>query len=244
MRLLLTIAYDGSGYSGWQRQNNAVTIQQRLEEALEAVFGRHVSTIGASRTDAGVHALCQKACFSLETCKIPLEKLCQVLNNYLPDDICARAVEEVTERFNPRFCAADKTYAYQIWHDKYPNPFVRHTSLFFPYALDIHAMNCAAVHFIGKHDFNAFRSVGTEYHSTVRTIFECSVAEKAKLIIITVRGDSFLYNMVRIMAGTLLYVGQGKIDKDRVKDIIRLKDRRLAGRTVPPHGLTLMDIRY
>ena len=244
MRYLLTASYDGTNYSGWQRQANAVSVQEKMEEALAALFSRDIKTTAASRTDAGVHALGQRVCFDLADCKIPTEKIPLVLNGYLPDDIAIHAAEIVDDHFSPRFRAREKTYYYHIWHGQYPNPLIRHTSLFYPYPLEINMMAEAAKAFVGRHDFAAFRAAGSAAVSTVREIYECTVDRDGAMITITVRGNAFLYNMVRIIAGTLILAGQRKIRPADVPLIIESRDRTRAGPTMPAHGLTLIGIKY
>jgi tRNA pseudouridine38-40 synthase len=241
---LLTVAYDGTNYSGWQRQKNAYTVQQAMEETLSKVFNQPIVVTGASRTDAGVHALGQRVCFSAENISVPLNKIPLVLNNCLPEDIAVFNAEIVPLDFNPRYRAREKTYQYRIDNDTFPNPFLRKTTWYYPFILDVDAMKTAAAYFMGEHDFAAFRSTGTDYNSTVRELFECSVTQEKKTITITVRGNAFLYNMARIIAGTLVYVGRLKIKPADITCIIASKDRTRAGITAPPHGLTLVEIKY
>jgi len=240
----LTASYDGTRYCGWQRQANAVSVQEKMEEALAAVFSRAIKTTAASRTDAGVHALGQRVCFDLEGCKIPTGKIPLVLNGYLPDDIAIRAAETVDDHFSPRFRAREKTYQYNIWHNPYPNPLIRHTSVFYPYPLEIDFMAEAAKAFTGRRDFAAFCASGSAAVSTVREIYECSVDMAGDMIAITIRGNAFLYNMVRIIAGTLILAGQRKIQPADIPSIIGSRDRKRAGPTMPAHGLTLIEIKY
>ena len=244
MRFLLTVSYDGTQYSGWQYQRNAVTVQEKLEKAVNEAFKQQVSITAASRTDAGVHALGQKICFSVENCKIPQEKIPLVLNSFLPKDIAVTAIQAVDADFNPRFMAKEKTYHYSIWHDKYPNPLIRHTTLFFPYRLEIGLMREAAEAFKGKHDFTAFCAAGSCALTMLREIYECRIENNGCLITIIVRGNGFLYNMVRIIAGTLVSVGQEKILPSDIPSVIKSRNRTRAGPTMPAHGLTLIDIKY
>ncbi|MDR2649017.1 MAG: tRNA pseudouridine(38-40) synthase TruA [Clostridiales bacterium] len=244
MRYLLTVSYDGTNYGGWQRQKNAITVQERLEAALTAVFHQTVKTAAASRTDAGVHALGQRVCFSAKDCKIPIEKLPLVTNSHLPEDIAITAAEPVDDQFNPRFRAREKTYHYNIWHSNCPNPLIRRTAVFFPYHLDVGLMKEAAKAFEGKHDFAAFRAAGSNVLTTVREIHECAVRKDGSMITISISGGGFLYNMARIIAGTLIAAGQGKIPAMDIPEIIRSRDRTRAGKTMPPQGLTLIEIKY
>ena len=245
MQVLLTISYDGTGYAGWQRQENAVAVQQRLEEALSVLLNRPVITRAASRTDAGVHALGQRAAFFAEDLRVPLDKLPQVVNGLLPPDVAVTAACQVPERFNPRFDALRKTYAYNTYCAPVPNPLLRRYSGYVPQALDIAAMKKAAGFFAGRHDFVAFMATGSSAKTTVREIYACSVDEpQPGLIRLTVSGNGFLYNMVRIIAGTVVYVGLGKIAAGDVPGIILSKDRTQAGKTMPPEGLTLVGVEY
>jgi len=244
MQYLLTVAYDGTQYGGWQFQKNAVTVQEKLEDALCSVFKQRLSVTAASRTDAGVHALGQRACFSLEGCKIPTDKIPLVINNSLPDDIAITNIATVEDSFNPRFMAKEKTYHYNIWQSKYPNPLIRHTALFYPYKLDTVPMEEAAKMFEGEHDFAAFCAVGSSVLTTVRKVFECRLKIGSPMITIVIRGEGFLYNMVRIIAGTLIFVGQGKISPSSIPSIIKSGSRVQAGPTMPAHGLTLFEIKY
>ncbi|MDR3240401.1 MAG: tRNA pseudouridine(38-40) synthase TruA [Clostridiales bacterium] len=244
MHILLTLSYEGTCYGGWQRQANAVTVQEKLEEALARVFQTPIPVTGASRTDAGVHALGQAASFHIENAKIPLAKMPVVLNRCLPEDIVVTEARQVADSFSPRFDAKEKTYRYQIWHNRFPNPLLRRTALFFPYPLDMDQMVEAAPHFVGRHDFAAFRAAGSSAKTTVRELYACGLTRTDSIITLTVCGGGFLYNMVRIIAGTLLYVGQNKIQPDAIGAIMDSRDRTRAGKTVPPHGLTLLEIKY
>ena len=245
MQVLLTISYDGTVYAGWQRQDNAVAVQQRLEEALLALFNRPVITRAASRTDAGVHALGQRAAFFADDLRVPLDKLPQVINGFLPPDIAVMAACEVPEGFNPRFDALRKTYFYDTYCAPVPNPLLRRYSAHVPQALDIAAMKKAACFFAGRHDFAAFMATGSSAKTTVREIYACDVDElQPGLVRLTVSGNGFLYNMVRIIAGTVVYTGLGKISADDVPGIILSRDRTRAGKTMPPEGLTLVDVEY
>jgi len=241
MQILLTIAYDGTDYAGWQRQANAVAVQEVLELALAQLYGLEIKTAAAGRTDAGVHALGQRVVFTAENL-IPLEKLPMVLAKFLPKDISALKAELVPDDFNPRFHAKKKTYVYKI-HNAF-NPFVNRYSAFVPHSLDLAVMQQAACHFIGEHDFAAFCATGGSAKTTVREIYNCSVNKGPDLVEITVTGNGFLYNMVRIIAGTLLYVGSGKIKPSAIPEIINSRDRKQAGKTAPAHGLTLLEVVY
>jgi len=250
MNILLTIAYDGTNYAGWQRQENAIAVQQRVEEALSSLFAQAITVTAASRTDAGVHALGQRASFRIEEIKIPLKKLPQILNSLLPNDISITAAQTVCEEFNPRFHAKDKTYRYQIYNAPYPNPLLSRYSTFIPQKLCIKKMRQAAARFVGQHDFAAFCATGSSAKTTVRNIFSCEiVADKdsenpKNLIQLNVTGDGFLYNMVRIIAGTILYIGMEKLSVDDILPLFVSGDRTKAGKTMPPEGLTLLEVNY
>jgi len=244
VKILLTVAYDGTNYAGWQRQDNALSVQQSLEEALEKLLAQPIKLSAASRTDAGVHALGQKAVFTIEHMPIPLDRFPQALNKFAPDDIVVCEAQQVSDEFNPRFDAKFKTYRYQIYNARLPNPLESRYSAFVPRPLDIEKMQQAAKKFIGTHDFAAFCATGSSAKTTVRTILNCEIKKDGDMIQMLVSGNAFLYNMVRIMAGTLTYVGMGKLEADSIPNIISSKERPQAGKTMPPEGLTLMEIFY
>lgn len=243
MRVLLRVAYDGTNYSGWQLQNNAVTIEEVLNRAISALFSQDIEVIGASRTDAGVHAYGNVAVFDVET-RMPAEKICYALNQRLPEDVRVVESHQVTDDFHPRHCDCTKTYEYKIWNDTFPNPLTRLYSHFFYGALDIKKMQEACSFFIGEHDFTSFCAAGSQVKSKVRTIYSLDVTTRDKMITIRVTGNGFLYNMVRIIAGTLIKVGQGVVKPSEIPSIIEAKDRSLAGPTAPAGGLALIEIRY
>ncbi len=245
MNILLTITYDGTNYCGWQRQKNGLSVQECVENALADVLSRDKVTLTAcSRTDAGVHAADQKACFETEKLLIPLDKLPQVLNSRLPGDIVITHGAEVEPGFNPRYKAKQKTYTYSILNSKYNDPKLRNYSCHIPYELDIQKMKQACKFFIGTHDFKAFSATGSQQKTSIRTIYNANLTQENNLLTFTVTGNGFLYNMVRILAGTLLYVGLNKIRPDEISEIIEKKDRTLAGKTVPPQGLTLLKVEF
>lgn len=245
-KILLTISYDGTNYCGWQAQDNAVTVQQKIEEALKLVFGLSapIKIVGASRTDTGVHALDQKASFFIEEIKIPLEKLPLVINAKIPPDIAVTEAVFASPTFHPRFHAKEKIYRYQILNQKIPDPISRNYTWHIHYDLDIDKMKKAALLMSGTYDFSAFCASGASVKSFVRTIYEVTVEKNEGLITIFARGNGFLYNMVRIIAGTLMYVGCGKIAPNDIPEIILSCDRTQAGITAPPQGLTLFKILY
>lgn len=247
MTILLTVAYDGTNYAGWQRQNNAVTVQQKIEEALSSFFNQPIKTTASSRTDAGVHALSQQVAFEVDNLIIPpnkINKLAVIINSLLPDDIAIQAAKIAESGFNPRFCAKAKTYCYQIYNDRYPNPLLNRYSALEVRTLDVQKMAESALYFTGTHNFVAFCASGSNAKTTIRTISACEVTQDKRLIKITVTGDGFLYNMVRIIAGTILYVGIGKLQPSDIPTIIASGDRTRAGKTMPPEGLTLVEVIY
>jgi len=245
MQILLTVAYDGTNYAGWQRQQNAVAVQQKLEEALSALLGKPITTRAASRTDAGVHALGQCAAFFAENMRIPMDKLPGVLNGYLPGDIAVSAAEAVHVNFNPRLDAKYKTYSYQLYNAPTPNPLLARHSVHIHRPLDFDAMKHALPALIGRHDFAAFMATGSSAMTTIREIYALDITNHPNgLVNLTVTGNGFLYNMVRIIAGTLLYVGQGKLMPSHIPGIILARDRTRAGKTMPPQGLTLLEVGY
>ncbi len=243
MNILLTLAYDGTNYFGWQRQKNQISVQQRLEEALSALLKKNVEVRGASRTDTGVHALGQAALLKTET-SIPVEKIPYAVNSFLPDDIVVTNAKIVDDNFHPQYSVLKKTYQYKILNSKFRNPKLRNYSEFVKDELDVSKMQSACKYFIGTYDFKAFCASGSSAKTTVRTIFDLNVFKNGDIIDIEVTGSGFLYNMVRIIAGTLIYVGLGKFEPAYVREIIELRDRTLAGKTVGPAGLTLMKIYY
>lgn len=243
MRIKLTVAYDGTNYSGFQSQTNAVAIQDILEDALEDLFGHPVKTMGASRTDTGVHARGNVAAFDIETRILP-GKIALALNARLPEDIRITDSAAVPETFHPRFNDCIKTYSYRILNRRFPDPLTRLYTLHYYYALDHEKMNEAAQYLIGEHDFAAFCSAGFSGKSTVRTITRSEVKREGDLITYTVSGNGFLYNMVRIIAGTLIDVGCGRKTPEEMADIIASRDRKRAGDTALAKGLTLENIQY
>jgi tRNA pseudouridine38-40 synthase len=244
--ILLTVAYDGTNYCGWQRQTNGTAVQETLENAVSSAIGLEVSLTGASRTDSGVHAMGQRACFSIDNdqLRIPLGKLALVINQFLPGDIRVLAAVEACEGFHPAYAAKRKTYEYVIENRAHHSPKQRLYSYHVPAKLDLGAMRRAAASIIGEHDFSAFRSANGYAKTAVRTVYSLELIRDEKLITLRISGNGFLYNMVRIIAGTLIDVGTGKIPPESVGAIIASRDRTKAGITVPPQGLTLMSVEY
>lgn len=242
-RFMLTVAYDGTGYCGFQLQPSAPTIEGELNKHLTALFGQEIKVIGASRTDAGVHALCNVAVFDAET-KMPAEKISYALNSRLPEDIVIINAREVDAGFHPRHTQTKKTYEYKITTTEFPNPVKRLYAYHTYYPLDVNRMKEAAAYLVGEHDFKSFCSVKAVVESTVRTLYSVEVEAVEDEISIRVCGNGFLYNMVRIIAGTLIEIGKGRWQPEKVKEILESKDRCAAGPTAPAHGLTLIKYEF
>lgn len=242
-RYLLTVAYDGTAYAGFQVQKEARTIEGELNRVLTELMGREIRVIGASRTDAGVHALCNAAVFDGET-SIPAQKLPYVLNRKLPEDIRITECRETAPDFHPRHCSSRKTYEYRITCGQFPIPTKRLYSCFTDYRLDVERMRAAAAYLVGEHDFKSFCAAAAVVESTVRTIYGITVEEQQGDIVIRVCGGGFLYNMVRIIAGTLMEVGRGHREPEQVAEILERRDRAAAGMTAPACGLMLVKYEF
>ena len=242
-RVKLTVAYDGTNYCGWQVQPNGITVEEVVNKALKKLTGEDIQVIGASRTDSGVHALGNVAVFDTHT-TIPPERISYALNQRLPEDIVIVKSEEVAEDFHPRYCDCSKTYEYHILNTRIPIPTKRLTNYFVSYDLDVEKMRKAAGYLIGEHDFVSFCNVRTDVEDTVRTVTELEILKDGEEITIRISGNGFLYNMVRIIVGTLIRVGRGFYEPEKLKEILEAKDRKAAGVTAPPHGLILAEIRY
>lgn len=244
-RIMLIVAYEGTNYHGWQVQPNAITVESVLNETISRLTGEEIQVIGASRTDAGVHALGNVAVFDTQS-RIPGEKFSYALNQRLPDDVVIQCSKEVAPDFHPRHCDCQKTYEYTIINRTFPLPEYRNTAHFYYGRLDIDKMRIAAAAFIGEHDFAGFCSTGTQVQTTVRHIYSLEIEEDKteQKIRIRVRGNGFLYNMVRIIVGTLLEVGKGAIAPEILSQIIASCDRSQAGPTAPAKGLRLLQIEY
>ena len=242
-RFKMIVAYDGTNYHGFAKQNEAITVQGTLEKAIQKITQEEVVSLGAGRTDAGVHAKGQCVTFDSLT-KIPAERLLKAINSQLPPDIVVQSVEEVDESFHPRFGAKRKTYRYQIWCGKLPDPFTYRYALHYPYPLNETLMQEAAYSMVGEHDFACFCASGSQVKDTVRKIYSIDVKREGDMISIDICGNGFLYNRVRIIVGTLLYVNEGNLSTAEISEIIISKDRKKAGPTVPPQGLTMLSIVY
>ena len=241
--LLLVLRYNGASFHGWQIQPNGSTIQQELCNAFKNLSGNDENIIGCSRTDAGVHA--NMFCCNLRTeCTVPAEKLPNALNFYLPPEISVYDCKEVDFDFHARYDSKGKEYVYKIYNGKYRNPFYENRAMFYPFELDAEMLDKEAKAFIGTHDFSAFCSAGTEVQDKVREIYDCSVSRDGDLVEIKVSGNGFLYNMVRIIVGTLLDIQRGKIEKGTIQEILESKNRDNAGVTAEACGLYLNKVYY
>ena len=243
MRIKLTIEYDGTAYAGWQRQENALAVQQVIEEALTKLTRARVVIAGASRTDAGVHALGQTAHFDTESC-IPPDKYAFALNTMLPADIRIRKSEAVSEAFHARFSNKGKRYRYLIYQSPHAGALNRNTHAHVIYPLDDEKMRRELTALIGTHDFAAFAASGSVVKDTVRTIYSASLTRRGDELELLVEGSGFLYNMVRIIAGTLISVGAGRLEEGAFARAIQSGNRLDLGVTAPAHGLTLMEVYY
>ena len=242
-RLLIKIKYDGTAYHGYQIQDNALTVQEVFQNAVEKVFRKRLDVIGCSRTDSGVHA--NMYCLCLDTdMNISNEGVILALNTYLPNDIAVFDCTEVPQDFHPRYNCKSKEYLYVIYNGKYRNPFYDRYAYWYRYDLDEKYLDREAKAYVGKYDYSGFCSSKSDVEDTVREIYSFDVWRESDLVFFKVSGDGFLYNMVRIMVGTLLFVSQGKIKENELKSVIDSKDRKRAGRTAPPQGLYLNKIVY
>jgi tRNA pseudouridine38-40 synthase len=263
--LKLTIAYDGTHYAGWQRQANAQSIQQVLEDEITAIVGAHNPLNAAGRTDAGVHAAAQVASITIDH-PISVDELMRALNARLKSgDIRIRSIEETFDRFDARIYAKTKTYRYAIWNGGHPSPFFRHVVWHVPARLDLDRMVEATTAIVGEHDFAAFQGRSSDVLTTTRTVLSAELVEMhihtdqplalsplepgaphsdGRLLRFEITGTGFLRHMVRIMVGTLVDIGRGQLAVEEMTAIIRSRDRRQAGQTAPPHGLMLWKVTY
>lgn len=241
--LLLTISFDGTAYHGWQVQENAVTVQQTLQDALEHICSKRDNIVGCSRTDSGVHA--NMYCCNMRTeSPIDCRKLVGALNAVLPRDIAAVDCKEVDFDFHARYDCKSKEYIYKIWNSPNKNPFLYNYSLHYKYPLDEKFLSRQAKMFVGTHHFDSFCAAGSSVEDTERTVMNATVEREGDMVIFRVEADGFLYNMVRIMVGTLIDISRGKIPPDSIDGIIAAKNRSDAGYTAPAHGLYLNKIHY
>ena len=239
----LTIEYDGKDFNGWQKQPNKLNIQGTIEQAIKCVTGEDVELNASGRTDAGVHALGQVANFKTNS-KIPIEKFAIAINSRLKKSIVIKKAEEVDERFHSRLNCKKKTYRYIINNSEEGSAIYRNLETHIPQKLDVSKMEQAIKYFEGEHDFKAFKASGTSSKSSVRTIYEAKIYQKGEKIFIELTGNGFLYNMVRIIVGTLVDVGMGKIKPEDIPQIINEVKRENAGKTLPPNGLYLLNVMY
>ena len=242
-RVMLVVAYDGTNYCGWQVQNNGKTIEGELNQALSDLFGEQIEVIGASRTDSGVHALGNVAVFDTQA-RMPAEKMVYALNRRLPEDIRVQKSFQVADDFHPRKCSCTKYYEYRILNREFELPSQRLNTYFYRRPLNVERMQAACKYFLGEHDFKSFCSIHTQAETTVRTIYSLTVDKEGEVIRIRISGSGFLYNMVRIIAGTLIQVGIGAVEPEAVEGMIAACDRQAAGPTAPPEGLTLVGMEY
>ena len=242
-RVLLVVAYEGTAYRGWQVQPNGITIESVLNEKLSELLGEEIEVIGASRTDSGVHSLGNVAVFDTNA-RMPADKISYALNQRLPEDIVVQESREVPPDFHPRKCRSRKTYEYRILNRRFPVPTLRRDTYFYYRPLDVERMQQAADYLVGVHDFKSFCSIHTQAQETVREVYSCQVTKQDEVITLRITGAGFLYNMVRIIAGTLIQVGIGELKPEEIPVILERKDREAAGPTAPAHGLTMVGIEF
>lgn len=242
-RVRMVVSYDGTAYRGWQLQPNGITIEEVLNRELTALLKEPISVIGASRTDSGVHARGNIAVFDTEN-RMPADKICFALNQRLPEDIRVQRSEEVPADWHPRKANCTKTYEYKVLNRKISMPLERLYAHFCYFNLDLDKMREAAAYLVGEHDFKSFCTVRTQAEETVRTIYSLDITKQEDMITIRISGSGFLYNMVRIIVGTLLEVGMGAYPPEHMEEILDARDRQAAGRTAPARGLTLVSMEY
>lgn len=241
--LKITIQYNGKNYCGWQRQPNSLGIQGNIENAIYEITKEKVKLIGSGRTDAGVHAFGQVANFKIDS-DFPIEKMAIAINSQLKRSIRIKHAQEVAEDFHSRYHCKSKTYIYIIENSEQGSAIYRNLTYHVPQPLDIKKMQQAADYLVGEHDFSSFKSSGTSSKSSVRTIYAAQVLKEQERVIIQLTGNGFLYNMVRIISGTLLEIGLGNMQPEQMKEILEAKDRQKAGKTLPAYGLYLMNAEY
>ena len=247
LKFKLTIAYDGTGYEGWQVQKIGTGVQEKVEASLAKLFPSGPRVHSSSRTDTGVHALGMVAHFEVPPaeCRMTARKLALAINAWLPEDVRVLSAARARGDFHARFDAAGKQYRYFVWNHPAMNPLIRHTAWHVPRPLDLAAMRAAAPLFLGKHDFQSFAAnPGYAKASTVRTLSRCDLRRSGRLLTVVIEGDGFLYKMCRGIVGTLVQVGLGRFPAARVKQMLALKDRRAGGMSAPAHGLVLWKVFY
>ena len=242
-RIKLTLSYIGTAYGGWQRQINRDTVQERIESAIFLLTKQKVSVQGSGRTDAGVHAVAQVAHFDDESA-LPIKNFVTGINHFLPADIRIEKAEEVSADFHARFSAKEKTYCYYIYDGDYEKAIMLNRALFVKGKLDAKKMNEASKAFLGEHDFKSFMSTGADTVTSIRTVKAVSVRKRNGFFVIEITANGFLYNMVRLIAGTLIRAGKGEIDFDGVKKLIELADKEAVKEVMPAHGLYLKSVKY
>jgi len=241
--IALRLSYDGTQYHGWQVQKNDITVAETLEKALTKICEHPVKVVGCGRTDAGVHAL--RYCANFKTdCTIPTDRIPLAINAILPYDISATDAVEAPEDFNSILSCIKKEYVYKLQNSRIRDPFLTNRAYFFPSILNVDRMKSAAKFFEGTHDFRAVRSIGTETKTTVRTVYWCEIEKVGDMISMHICADGFLYNMVRAIMGTVVYVGLGKIEPEAIPALLDGGDRRLTGPTMPPQGLYMSRVWY
>ncbi|MBQ4601611.1 MAG: tRNA pseudouridine(38-40) synthase TruA, partial [Clostridia bacterium] len=245
-KIKLNISYIGTAYCGWQVQPNAVSVQQRVQDAVEKTFGKRYPLTGCSRTDSGVHARSFVCTVELDenANNIPCERIPLVMNRHLPTDIAVRQAEEAEDDFHPRYSCLGKAYEYIFYDNPVRDPFLEGRVAHILPRLDADKMNEAATQIVGNQDFRSFMASGSKIEDTVRTVYDCRVSREGDMVKLYISADGFLYNMVRIIAGTLAEVGHGKRTKAEVKAAIDSKDRKNSGQTAPPEGLYLYEVFY
>ncbi|MDE6412665.1 MAG: tRNA pseudouridine(38-40) synthase TruA [Eubacterium sp.] len=241
--LLVEISYDGSNYHGWQVQKNALTVQEVFQNAVEKVFCERIDIKGCSRTDSGVHANSYFVNFKTDK-SIPTDKVVMALNTYLPKDVAVLSCKEVSEDFHARYSVQSKEYVYKLYNGKIRNPFYNNYAFHYRYPINVDYLNEQAKAFIGTYDFSGFCSSNSDVEDTVRTVKNFEVSRDGDMVYFTVEADGFLYNMVRIMVGTLIFINEGKIKANELKEVIESKNRKRAGKTAPPQGLYLNRVNY
>lgn len=242
--LKMIVQYEGTNYCGFQRQYNGITVQEVLEEKLFVVTKENIILNASGRTDAGVHAKGQVVNF-LTHSAIPTDRVALALNSMLPSDIAVQKVEEVPLDFHSRYSAKSKVYTYNILNSPVPSPFLSRYAYFFPRILNLAGMLEGAAYLLGKHDFSSFRSAGSSVRSSIRHVYRLEIRQGQEgLIELEIEANGFLYNMVRIIVGTLIQVGTGKITPQDIQRILEEKDRKMAGQTAPAKGLFLKEVKY